>query len=183
MASLHYLIGSLPLLQPELEMCLIKTGLVSKINDFQLCRRTTLCQLLTGSWRPWEAVASLLFFLVYHFHGILGSTESRQTMCCFGWKVEHPQIVLKNLSIGTFATIFSITLPSAIAWWVRDHLLPLWGELTLCRCLYIYISDITCIERFKPVLLSPSCLALYKPPETINFKASTISNSFQNYLF
>lgn len=102
-------------------------------------------------------------------------------VCCFGGKVEHPQIVRKNISVATLATIFSIIL--AIAWWVRDHVLPLRGELTLCRCLYFYISNITCAERFKPVLTSPACLALCNPSETINFKASTIWNSLRNFLF
>lgn len=150
-------------------------GLVSKINYFPLGRRTRLCRLFSGSWRLWEVVT---FFAV--FPCFLFSLYS-WGVCCFGGKVEHPQIVLKNISVATLATIFLISL--AIAWWVRDHLVPLRGELTLCRCLYIYISNITYAERFKPVLTSPACLALCNPSETISFKASTIWNSLQNYLF
>lgn len=175
---------------PKLELFPIKIGLVSKINYFQLGRRTRLCQLLTGSWELYEAVPFLLFSLLYPFHGVLGGTEGRQTMCCFGQPVEHPQIMLKNLSVAIFATIFSITLPSAIAWWVRDHLLPLGGELTLYRWLYIYISNITCAERYEPEYSAEKMYFQVQPVwpyatslKQISFKASTIWASLQNYLF
>lgn len=151
-------------------------GLVSKINYFQLGRRKRLCQLLTGSWRLWKAVTFFIVFPCLPF-SLYSWGYREQTNHVLLW-VEggaHSNCAEKSLCCHICNNIFNYsTLP--IAWWVRGNLLPLRSELTLCRCLYIYISNISCAARFRPVLSSPVCLALCNPSETISFKGSTIWN-------